>query len=87
MEREPDVEIAASVRAEEIRFECKPEIHVVAYSNSPASAESVAERENLPDELEPGVTYRNFAVRWRVAARLEDPDECPGQDSNLGPTP
>jgi hypothetical protein len=87
MEREPDVEIAASVRAEEIRFECKPEIQVVAYSNSPASAESVAERENLPDELEPGVTYRNFAVRWRVAARLEDPDESPGQDSKPGPTP
>ena len=58
--REPDVEIAAAIRADEVRFECKPE--------------SVTERENLPDELEPGVTYRNFAVRWRAAARLEDPD-------------
>ena len=57
-----------------MRFECKPEVDVVAYSDSPASAESVSERENLPDELEPGVTYRDFAVRWRVAARLSDPD-------------
>jgi hypothetical protein len=74
MEREPDLEIAAAVRAEELRFECKPEVRVVAYADSPASAESGSERENLPDELEPGVTYRDFAVRWRAALRLEDPD-------------
>jgi len=74
MEREPDVEIAAAVRADEVRFECKPEVHVAAYADSPACAESVSERENLPDELEPGVTYRNFAVRWRLAARLNDPN-------------
>ena len=74
-DREPDVEIKAAVRADEVRFECKPEVDVVAYADSPASAESVSERENLPDELEPGVTYRDFAVRWRVAARLKDPDD------------
>jgi hypothetical protein len=72
-DREPDVEISAVVRAKELRFECKPDVDVRAYADSPASAESVSERENLPDELEPGVTYRDFAVRWRLAARLEDP--------------
>jgi hypothetical protein len=74
MDREPEVEIAAAVRADELRFECKPEVRVAAYADSPASAESVSERENLRDDVEPGVTYRNVAVRWRVAARLEDPD-------------
>ena len=74
MDREPDVEIAASVRADEVRFECKPEVRVGAYANAPATAESVSERENLPDEVEPGVTYRNVSVRWRLAARLNDPD-------------
>ena len=72
--REPDVEIAAAIRADEVRFECKPEVHVVGYADAPAVAESVSERENLPDELEPGVTYRNFAIRWRAAARLADLD-------------
>jgi hypothetical protein len=72
-DREPDVEIAAAVRAKELRFECKPDVDVRAYADSPASAESSSERENLPDELEAGVTYRDFAVRWRLAARLEDP--------------
>jgi hypothetical protein len=73
IDREPDVEISAAVRAKEVRFECKPEVEVRAYSDLPAEAESASERENLPDELEPGVTYRDFAVRWRLAARLEDP--------------
>jgi hypothetical protein len=73
-DREPDVEIAAAVRAEEVRFECKPEVDVAVSGDSPATGESIAERENLPDELEPGVTYRDFAVRWRAAARLKDPE-------------
>ena len=71
---EPDVEIAATVRADEVRFECRPEVVVRAYSDSPATAESVSERDNVPDEVEPGVIYRDVAVRWRVAVRLDDPD-------------
>jgi hypothetical protein len=71
---EPDLEIAAAVRADELRFECKPEVDVVAYADSPASAEWVSERENLPDEVEPGVTYRDCAVRWGVAVRLRGLD-------------
>jgi hypothetical protein len=71
---EPDVEIAVAVRAAEVRFECKPDVTVRVYADAPAHTESVSERENLPDELEPGVTYRDFAVGWRAAARLSDPD-------------
>jgi hypothetical protein len=74
MEREPDVEIAAAARADEVQFECKPEVRVRAYSNVPASAESVSERDNLPDAVEPGVIYRDVSVRWRLAARLDDPE-------------
>ena len=74
MRPEPDVEITALVRADELRFECTPEVVVRAYSDSPATAESVSERDNVPDEVEPGVIYRDVAVRWRVAVRLDDPD-------------
>jgi hypothetical protein len=74
MEREPDVEMTVSLRADEVRFECKPEVEVVAHADTPATAESESERENLPDELEAGVTYRDVAVRWRVAARMNEPD-------------
>lgn len=74
MDREPDLEIAASVRADELRLECKPRVRVGVHADSPTSAGSGSERENLPDQLEPGVNYRNVAVRWWVSARLDDPD-------------
>lgn len=77
MDREPDLEIAASVRADELRFECQPRVRVVVYADSPTFARSGSERENLPDQLEPGVTYRNAAVRWWVSARLDDSDFPP----------
>ncbi len=73
IDREPDLEIAAAIRADEVRFECKPQVRVDVYSDAPTSAEIESERENLPDTLEVGVTYRDFAVRWRAAAYLEDP--------------
>ncbi len=73
MDREPDLEIAAAVRADEVRLQCKPQIQVDVHANVPTSAEIVSNREHLPDTLEPGVTYRNFGVQWRVAAYLEDP--------------
>lgn len=74
MVREPDLEIKAAVRADEVRFESKPRVQVRVYADVPVSAEFVSERENLPDTIEPGVTYRDFAVRWRAAAYLEDQD-------------
>jgi hypothetical protein len=74
MDREPDLEIAGSVRADEVRFQCTPEVSVRAYANAPATAESVSERENLPDAIEPGVTYRDISVRWRASLRLDDPE-------------
>lgn len=73
--RDPDVEVHTTFRADEIRFECKPKADVVAHSNKPAVAEWVSKRHNLPDEVEPGVTYRDVAVIWGVEVRLEDAGE------------
>jgi hypothetical protein len=73
-DREPDVEMRAGARADELRFECVPDVEVRAHSDSPAYAESGSLRENVPDEVERGVTYRDVRVRWRAAAWLRDPD-------------
>ena len=70
-EREPDLEIAAAARADELRFERKPEVRVSAHADWPSRAETASERVNLPDELEPGVTYRDLAVRRRASLRIE----------------
>ena len=74
MSPQPDVEIAAMVRAEEVRFECEPRVDVRVHADPAADVERVSERDNLPDQIEPGVTYRDIAVAWRVSARLRDPD-------------
>ena len=92
---DPDVEIGASVRARRLRFRKKPQVdvktrgHVEVHPeladelNLEGEGGSRAERENLPDEVEPGVTYRNVRVGWRAGAALrheEDADE-PGSAS------
>jgi hypothetical protein len=61
---QPDVEIGASVKADSLRFRKKPKTEVEGNSRS--------ERENLPDEVEPGVTYRDVSVRWHATGRIED---------------
>jgi hypothetical protein len=67
---EPDLEMRAAVRAEKLRFECVPDVEVTAHADSPACAESGSDRDNLPDEVEPGVTYRDVRVGWHAAAWL-----------------
>ena len=68
----PDVEIGAVVRAKSLRFKRTPETEVRFQGESEAETDSHTERENLPDEVEPGVTYRDVRVRWRAGARFAD---------------
>jgi hypothetical protein len=80
---EPDVEIGAAASAKKLRFRKKPKVEVNTYAEHElhpqvrdelerveAEGGSHTERENLPDEVEPGVTYRDVRVRWRAGARL-----------------
>jgi hypothetical protein len=80
---EPDVEIGAGASAKKLRFRKKPkvEVNTRAYSEiDPRLADELdridaeggsrTERENLPDEVEPGVTYRDVRVGWRAGVRL-----------------
>jgi len=75
-----DIEIGASVKARRLRFREKPETHVELHGEVHEPEESGklqttsgSERENLPEEVEPGATYRDVRVRWRAAGRLEEP--------------
>lgn len=72
-EREPapDVEIGAAVRARRLRFRSRPRSEVEVHGDVTTSG---SERENLPDEVEPGVTYRDVGIRWRAAGRLDRDD-------------
>ena len=72
---EADVEIGASVKAKRLRFREKPKTKVELHGEvrepegrSELQTTFGSERQNLPDEVEPGVTYRDVRVRWRAAA-------------------
>ena len=69
----PDVEIGAVVRAKRLRFKRVPDTEVSFPGDPAPEAGSGSERENLPDEVEPGVTYRDVRVAWRAAARIKPP--------------
>lgn len=80
-----DIEIGASVKAKRLRFHEKPKTDVELHGEvtepegeGKLQTTSGSERENLPEEVEPGVTYEDVRVRWRAAARL-DPKQ--GEDS------
>jgi hypothetical protein len=63
----PDIEFTAEVKTRELRFDEVPdtEVHPAPHT----------ERENLPEEVQPGITYRNASVRLRIAneVSIEDP--------------
>jgi hypothetical protein len=69
-ERRPDVLIVATVTAAELRFESEPRARLrVNGCELPASA-YVTERTNLPDAVQPGVTYRDVRVGIEIRAWL-----------------
>jgi len=79
MEEDPraDVEIGAVVRAKRLRFKRVPETEVRFHGDPDRDEESGSERENLPDEVEPGMTYPDVRVRWRATARVRTKKDRP----------
>ena len=90
-ERPPDVEIAASAKARKLRFRQKPKTRVEFEGSTRVrtderieeielETEERSERHNLPDEVEPGVTYRDVEVGWAAQARVRMPDRLAGEE-------
>jgi hypothetical protein len=86
---EPDIEVGAVARARKLRFRSKPksdvEFHGGTRYRTDEGIEEVdletdeqTERRNLPNEVQPGVTYRNVEVGWAAKARVQTPDEEDG---------
>lgn len=80
----PAIDIRADVKAKSVRFDEGPETDVeitgeAADATTEAQPEveggSATERENIPDEVEPGVDYRDVRVRWHAAAKITGPKE------------
>jgi hypothetical protein len=63
-----DVEIDASVSADELRPLERPRTTSRVYGD--VRREDMVQRSNVPGRLEPGSVYRNVRVRRRIAGRL-----------------
>jgi len=83
MSRRPDIEIGGWVRADEARFDREPDGHVEYMGDY--EAETTDERENLPDEVEAGVTYRDVRVCWHTRVNVAEPAP-PAPRSDAGRT-
>ena len=67
-----DIEIGAAASARRIKFRSKPRTRVEFAGEPEVESDSHTERENLPDEVEPGEVYRDVRVRWVGGARIDD---------------
>jgi hypothetical protein len=65
-----EIEAGATVKAKKLRFESVPETEVRFPGSDEERSGSHTERENLPEEVEPGVTYRDVKVRWEAGAAV-----------------
>ena len=76
MKKRPDLEFFTSVKAEEVTFGEVPEKRRVTYYGEPEhETEVTVERENIAEEPEAGVTYRDVTVDWTVLQRIVHPIE------------
>jgi len=69
-DRRADVEVDAHAKAEEIRYLERPRTRIRVTGTPEARAYGFAKKENLPDPVDPGQTYRDVRVRRRVGGRL-----------------
>jgi hypothetical protein len=69
-----DLSITAHVTARELRFEKVPNPKVEFTGKPQRETVWEAERENLPGEVQPGVTYRNIGIRLRITSVFADID-------------
>lgn len=83
---QPDIEIGAAFKAKRLRFRRKPETNVEFRGQTrirsderiedvELETDSKTERRNLPEEVEPGVIYRDVEVGWAARARASLPEE------------
>ncbi len=75
MRGRPDLDFFTSVKAKELKFGRVPEKKVRYYGEPDHETEVEVERDNIPEEPEEGVAYRDVEVRWSVAQRIVHPAE------------
>lgn len=71
-ENTADVAITANVTAKELKFEIVPNPDVKFPGTPARRTEWSAERENLPDSVQPNVIYRDIGIRLKITSVFAD---------------
>jgi hypothetical protein len=72
--RQPDIEIVARVRADELRFDAEPEVEIRFPGSGKRESRHVTRRTNIDKPIVPGKTYRRVFVATRISTRLLEGD-------------
>lgn len=81
--RRPDLEFFTSVKAKEVKFGRVPERRKVTYYGEPGhETEAEVTRENIPEEPEEGVTYRDVKVDWAVEQWIVHPTDVEDEEDD-----
>jgi hypothetical protein len=71
---QPDISITARVTADSLRFEKVPDPKVEFTGRPRRDTVWKSERENLPQQVQPGVTYRDIGITLRITSVFADID-------------
>ena len=83
---QPDIAIIATVRAKALRFSDTPSVSVTVQGNVNGQAAAIVsktDRTNLPDRVQPHVTYRDIGIRLTITSTLPNIEQI--LDDALGP--
>ncbi len=69
-----DVALIANITIKELRFDTVPNPTVEFLGKDKTKTVWHTDRFNLPDQVQPGVTYRNVGLRLKIISRLADID-------------
>ncbi len=72
--QDADVAIVANITIKELRFDAVPNPKVEFLGKDKTTTLWHADRYNLPDRVEPGVTYRNVGIQLKIISTLADID-------------
>ncbi|MGN6274754.1 MAG: hypothetical protein ACTHNP_02340 [Solirubrobacterales bacterium] len=84
MKGRPDIDYFTSVKAKELTFGRVLEKKVRYEGDPDHETEVGVERENIPEDPEAGVTYRDVKVSWSVAQRIVHPTDEEAERSDPG---
>jgi hypothetical protein len=85
VEESADLSITANVTARELKFEVVPNPDVKFTGQPERKTVWEASRQNLPEQVQPGVTYRNIGIRLKIVSVFADIDRIVAEA--LGETP